>query len=174
MVLAAGTSNHAGSGGWRGLRGNNTVVGLEIEHVGTSEYPQNRAALSMRAAAAVLRGLGHDDARMACQHSEWSNAGKIDVATGVNREVWRAATTQFMRGGPTPGPLPEPIMGEDDTMLIHNKDTGDVAVLCGNHLPQKLTSVNDYHDGTWVSLPAGAWQQFFDNQIKLYKAVTGT
>lgn len=173
VLIAAGTSNHAGSGGWRGLSGNNRVVGLEIEHVGTTHFPDHRAALAQRAAAAILRGLGHDDARMACQHSEWSSAGKIDVATGVNRDAWRAATTGFMRGGGTPQPGPATIRDED-TMLIHNKDTGDVAILQGNHLPQKITSVNDYHDGTWVSLPAGAYEQFFNNQIKLFQAATGT
>jgi len=81
---------------------------------------------------------------------------------GLSPPEWAAVT------GNAPGPAP--VKGEDDTMLIVNKDTLAAAILCGDHLPQKIESVNDYHGGAVVFLPNGAWQQYFDNAIKLHQA----
>jgi Peptidase family M23 len=76
--------------------------------------------------------------------------------------------------GSTPGPEPEPPPAPDteseDTMLIVNKQGGAAAIIHGNHLPQKIPSVNDYHGGVVVALDDGAWQQYFDNAIELHQA----
>src|SRR5215471_20712064 len=55
-VVAAGRANHAGSGGWRGLTGNSSVYGLEIEHNGTSPLSEGRQRLAARCHAAMFRG----------------------------------------------------------------------------------------------------------------------
>ena len=36
-IIAAGTANHAGTGGWRGLSGNSSVLGIEAENNGVGE-----------------------------------------------------------------------------------------------------------------------------------------
>lgn len=115
-VIAAGTANHAGTGGWGGLSGNSTVWGLEIEHTGVVDYPDNRRATSLKIAAACLRGVGATDAGLACQHFEWSYppGSKIDVCCGVDPDEWRALTTEQLRHGSGPAPAPPaPNLGDD-------------------------------------------------------------
>lgn len=76
--------------------------------------------------------------------------------------------------GAPPALEPIPIFDtEDDTMLIVNRATGDVAILCGNHLPQKIPSVNNYANGTVVVLDPGAYDQYFRNAIAIYNATVG-
>jgi hypothetical protein len=99
-VIAAGRANHAGSGGWGPLTGNSRVHGLEIEHTGVEHFPEHRAILATRCAAAL--GRGRYDASMCCQHFEWSNWGdgsKIDVAQDVDANHWRDLVRQALDGG---------------------------------------------------------------------------
>lgn len=78
IVVAAGTANHAGSGGWRGLSGNHKVAGLEVEHTGTSRVDPRRLETSARIMAALIEAPGSPrDARLVCQHFEWTSR-KID------------------------------------------------------------------------------------------------
>lgn len=73
------------------------------------------------------------------------------------------------------GPAPADIdTGEDDTMLIVKKNSSDIAVICGQHRPRKIKSVNDYQNGTVLALDADAWQQYWDDAIKIYNATVGT
>jgi N-acetyl-anhydromuramyl-L-alanine amidase AmpD len=53
-VIAAGRANHAGEGGWKGLSGNSSVYGLEIEHTGTSTLPMHRQQTAARIHAAMI------------------------------------------------------------------------------------------------------------------------
>lgn len=77
-IIAAGRANHAGSGGWRGLSGNSSVGGLEVEHVGTGPVSINRLEVSARIQAALLEAPGSSrDAANCCQHFEWTPR-KID------------------------------------------------------------------------------------------------
>jgi hypothetical protein len=69
---------------------------------------------------------------------------------------------------PTPTPITQT---EDDEMLIINKDTGDAAIICGNHRPRKIASVNDWH-GAFVSLPADAWNQYWADALTLFQKAT--
>ena len=85
-VIAAGKANHAGEGGWRGLVGNASVYGLEIEHDGISALPQRR----IDTAAAIHAAMFPGDPAMVCQHREWASAGrKIDAATNVDGDEFR-------------------------------------------------------------------------------------
>lgn len=77
-VIAAGRANHAGAGGWRGLSGNSSVHGLEIEHTGTGPAAaQLRVAVQIHAAFLEAPGSSRD-AELVCQHSEWAPRRKID------------------------------------------------------------------------------------------------
>lgn len=86
-VVAAGRANHAGEGGWKGLSGNSSVWGLEIEHTGIDPLPQHRQEIAARIHAAMFTG----DPAMVCQHFEWCEppGRKIDAATNVNGDQFR-------------------------------------------------------------------------------------
>jgi hypothetical protein len=112
FVVAAGTANHAGSGGWNGLSQNSSVWGNEIEHTGIETLPEHRVEIACRVAAACVDGTA--GAEMTMQHHEWSNAGKIDVARDptdsgpVDGDVWRLRVAQLLAAGPNPVPVPVP------------------------------------------------------------------
>lgn len=113
IVVAAGKTNNAGTGGWAGFSGNSRTVGLEIEHTGRSVLPEARATLACRSQAAVLWGLGLDASRH-CQHWEWNGqGGKIDVAEApsggsVDGDLWRRWTAEMLAEGPHGGSPPPP------------------------------------------------------------------
>jgi len=93
IVVAAGVANHAGSGSWRGLSGNSSVYGLEVEHPGTSKVAQRRVIVMASIHACFLwRPTGPDlDPKMVCQHREWGRnatppTGKPDFATNFSTD----------------------------------------------------------------------------------------
>jgi hypothetical protein len=83
-VIASGRANHAGDGGWKGLSGNASVYGLEIEHDGVTPLPQARIDYAARIHAAMFTG----DPAYVCQHREWTSR-KIDAATNVDGADFR-------------------------------------------------------------------------------------
>lgn len=116
-VIAAGTANHAGSGGWSGLTGNSSVWGNEIEHTGVVPLPPHRTAIAQRVAAACVSGTSGAD--RTCQHYEWSSAGKIDVATGVDGNEWRRKVAELLQGGPSAPPQSsQPLQGGESMYII--------------------------------------------------------
>jgi hypothetical protein len=91
-VIAAGRANHAGTGGWRGLSGNSSVYGLEIEHTGTAPLPEARQRIAARIHAAMFTG----DPAMVCQHREWTSR-KIDAAQNVDGNRFRQWVAEYQR-----------------------------------------------------------------------------
>ena len=58
-IIAAGTANHAGTGGWRGLSGNSSVLGIEAENNGVGEpWPAHQIDAYVRLCAAMCDGGG--------------------------------------------------------------------------------------------------------------------
>jgi hypothetical protein len=101
-VIAAGRANHAGSGGYKGLSGNSSVYGLEIEHTGVDPLPMQRQEIAARIHAAMWEG----DPQMVCQHREWTSR-KIDAAENVDANGFRQLVAEAKLGGgyddlPTP------------------------------------------------------------------------
>lgn len=91
IVVAAGVANHAGSGSWKGLEGNSSVEGLEVEHRGTRSVVKKRVMVMAAIHAVFLwRPSGKDlEPRMTCQHREWGEnahppTGKPDFATNFS------------------------------------------------------------------------------------------
>jgi len=118
-IVAAGVSNHAGIGGWRGLSGNSSVFGLEIEHTGTVPLPENRQRIAARFHAAMAKGRWGAD--MVCQHREWNPANKIDAATKVDPAQFRSWVAEALKlpgPGPVPKPPPDTGGGVDDMVVI--------------------------------------------------------
>lgn len=75
-VIASGVANHAGSGSWKTLSGNSSVLGIEAENTGTGEAWKNYDQYVL-CAAALLDGLGAT-ADYFCGHKEWAPSRKID------------------------------------------------------------------------------------------------
>jgi hypothetical protein len=130
-VVAAGVANHAGGGSWQGMRGNQSVFGLEVEHCGYGDEPfsERRLDISCRVHAAFLSGLAKADAAMQCQHFEWSNEGKIDFVRTLlpgGAPGFRFRVAQLLASGPGPGSGSTPIDEEDDMrMYLVVGDSGD-------------------------------------------------
>lgn len=96
IVIAAGNSYNAGTGGWAGFTGNMHTIGLEVEHTGVEWFPDDRREYTWRFNAAVLNWLGIDSSR-SCQHFEWSDTGKIDIAQGVDPNYWRHMIGEYQK-----------------------------------------------------------------------------
>lgn len=78
FVIAAGTANHAGRGGWRGLSGNSSVYGVEVENVGTAAESWRPDQVDTMARVAAALAGGHISADMCCLHKEWAPGRKPD------------------------------------------------------------------------------------------------
>lgn len=130
-VIAAGRANHAGSGGWKGLSGNSSVLGIEARNEGTGEQWSN-AMLDTYAAvcAALLDGINADTA-MLCGHKEWAPDRKIDPA-GIEMNGWRNRVNGVRLYGRPPSKPPEKELGTPD-MFIAIDSVGFYA-LCGSVL----------------------------------------
>lgn len=115
-VVAAGVSNHAGRGGWRGLSGNSSVFGLEIEHVGTVPLPEGRQRIAARFHAAMAKGRWGPE--MVCQHREWNPANKIDAATRVDPGQFRTWVAEALRLPVPKPPENKPPGGVDDMVIV--------------------------------------------------------
>lgn len=122
-VVAAGRANHAGPGGWKGLSGNSSVYGLEIENVGTAAEPlrPDQIETAYKVAAALTK-----DPRLCCHHKEWAPKRKIDVY-GLNGDDSRLRVTQLMED-----------KGEDMTNYVKLIQTGEYYALNFEHY-RKLT-----------------------------------
>lgn len=124
-IVAAGVANHAGPGGWGGYTGNQTVFGLEVEHVGTDAepFPMRRWEISCRVHAAFHSGLEHPDvARLLSQHFEWGAIqGKPDFYRPLlpgGPDGFRRHVAALLAAGP--GGIPTPPQEEDD--YVHGPD----------------------------------------------------
>lgn len=113
FLVAAGRANHAGRGGWRGLVGNSSVFGLEIEHVGTNAepFPERRLHTAYRIHRAFAEVGGYSFDKI-CQHKEWAPGRKIDFVNTVGDHFRHGVSLQTKAGGTNssapPPPAPPP------------------------------------------------------------------
>jgi hypothetical protein len=114
-VVAAGKSNNAGLGSWRGVTGNSHTLGNEVEHCGyLDREPVSQARWEVicrtQAALAVGAGLPVD---AVCQHAEWAPTRKIDfLSANYPGSQLRADVAGFMHGVP-PVPVTPPTPDSD-------------------------------------------------------------
>lgn len=78
VVVAAGRANHAGTGGYRGLKGNSAVFGIEAECGGDGDWTAAMREAYPKVVAALLSLIGRD-ASWAMGHNEWAPSRKIDI-----------------------------------------------------------------------------------------------
>lgn len=105
-LIAAGRANHAGAGGWRGLSGNSSVLGIEAIHSGSRAvpWPPVQVEAFIRCAAALADGIGVE-AEMVCGHREWTPA-KIDPIS-LNMDDFRARVAGLLAEWRRPTQLKE-------------------------------------------------------------------
>lgn len=132
-VIASGRANHAGRGGFRGLVGNSSVYGLEVENVGTSDEPATPALLDAmyRVHAAFLRGIDRPDVSLVCQHEEWTSR-KIDFHDLAFEPFRQNVRRQLEGGNPNPPTDEEQeLMAAKDEILreIEEAKNGTIAYL---------------------------------------------
>lgn len=131
-VVAAGRANHAGEGSWRGLSGNSTVYGLEIENVGTQDEPWRLDQLFVAAKVAIA--LLGDNVDMMCHHKEWAPKRKIDMHTVTGEQMRDIARAILSNGGSSvPDPSVPPVdlaaiaaaIAVARTQVLHPGDSSD-------------------------------------------------
>jgi hypothetical protein len=120
-VIASGRANHAGAGGWRGLSGNSSVMGLEVENTGTEPWRPDQVETSARIHAALARG--RYQASMVCQHREWAPRRKVD-AHSIDGATFRARVAQLM--GAAPAAAQRPSEEDEPMMLIRGRSSKTV------------------------------------------------
>lgn len=103
-VIAAGRANHAGKGGWAGLSGNSSVVGIEAENDGKQPWPQAQTDAYVKLCTAIARGLGQP-VRFGCGHKEWAPNRKPDPHS-LNMHQGRRLVEARLGGSPPPAPPP--------------------------------------------------------------------
>lgn len=93
-VIASGRANHAGEGGYKGLSGNSSVLGIEAENNGIGE-PWNNYEEYVACAAALRDGANFSN-DMICGHKEWTRR-KIDPH-GIDMNSFRHDVSNFEGG----------------------------------------------------------------------------
>jgi len=72
VVVAAGRANHAGSGGWNGLSGNSSALGVEAECCNAGDWTSDQLAVYPAVLGALLAGCGAPVANL-CRHCDWTD-----------------------------------------------------------------------------------------------------
>jgi hypothetical protein len=99
-VVAAGAANHAGTpdgGSYKGMTGNSSAWGFEIEHPGTYALEDDRFNIAACAVAAMIKGTC--DENMVPYHKEWAPSRKIDLATAPSPATFRSKVAYYLAGG---------------------------------------------------------------------------
>jgi len=145
-VIAAGRANHAGRGGYRGLTGNSSVLGIEAENDGIGEpWPDHQLAVFHRATAALLDGINRDYS-WCCGHKEWTTR-KIDPA-GIDMNDFRRSVALLLKQGePMPADRTELIKQAQQALNANGADPaldvdGDFGPLTAAALTAVLDTLN--------------------------------
>lgn len=148
IVIASGRANHAGAGGWRGLTGNTSVLGIEAENTGQGEpWPDAQYDAYVRIVAALCRHAAIP-VGMVCGHKEWAPRRKIDPK-GIDMVRFRAdVVARLGPVSPPPTSAPEGFLmalteAEQREILAKVRST-DIRV---QELDQQLTDGADAKKG---------------------------
>lgn len=151
-LLAAGRSNNAGKGSWKGVTGNSRVWGLEVEHIGFSSevvgVARWEAMWRWHRACADFSGFGID---MICQHFEWAPTRKIDfVKTITDPNVFRRRVGEIVK------PVqPAPIEEEIPEMFLYSTE-GQPVFFCDGGVSVGINENSDM-------------KTFLDQKVKHFK-----
>lgn len=109
-VLASGKANHAGRGGWLGLSGNSSVIGIEAESTGRDPWPDVQYEAYTTGVAAIMRRMGRT-ADFVCGHKEWATpAGRKWDPGGIDMDTFRKqVAVKMIPEKPDPNLTPEEV-----------------------------------------------------------------
>lgn len=122
VLIAARTAWHAGRGGWKGLSGNSSVGGTEIQRAVGQEITDEQLEIAREVTAAMVEVFGFP-ARRVCLHREWAPRRKQDPH-GIDGPSWRAGIRAVDHAAPTGIPAPE-----EDEVLAKFSDGNKMWVL---------------------------------------------
>jgi hypothetical protein len=110
-LVAANVAWHAGTGGWRGLSGNSSVVGLEAENNGIGEKWHSDTLYVARALDYELAKVFNYPVENGCEHKEWSPRRKPDrnLISGPGERERVRGLERPTKNKPTPAPVPKPV-----------------------------------------------------------------
>lgn len=161
-LIASGRANHAGKGGARGMVGNTSCFGLEVEHVGIAanepiDWDQVDVAARIHAAWALAAEY---DAEMVVQHWEWTTR-KIDFVRGsVDPNWFRDLVAHYIARGRA-GTKPPTSTSKDFLMALTDDEqrellTNSRTIL--GQMPRKDFVLRDRRDGrVWVFTDGGRY-----------------
>lgn len=168
-VVAAGTSNHAGAGGWKGLNSNCDVIGIEAENTGSESWPKKQLSAYVTLVAAICDQLGLSVAMVAA-HREWAPGRKPDPHS-IDMDEFRRWVAEA-RGGSLVEPQPPRVRRPNISF-----DIGRVTV---------AQSINDLHPdvrraqgllSAYSPVPPGAVDGVagpkFDRSVKEFQTLKG-
>lgn len=110
-VIASGKANHAGTGGWQGLKGNSSVLGIEAENNGGQPWPAQQVDAYIRLAAALAHGAPCASSKV-CGHKEWAPGRKPDPHS-IDMVQFRIKVQRLLSGSPN-DPPPQPVLTFND------------------------------------------------------------
>lgn len=166
-VVASGRAHHAGAGGWAGLSGNGSVVGIEAEHTGRSgvAWPAVQLDAYRKLSAQILRRLGVSPLYM-CGHKEWAPTRKIDpIDLDMNNERARVAA---LLTNPTQEDDMWQYLNIDESLVRHAWDQGWLQPKTTATLNYFLNNLAELQKGDQSAVAAG----FREDWLNFRRAVT--
>jgi len=96
-VTAAGKSNHAGAGFWKGVSsGNAWAIGIEAENDGIGEpWPEAQLDSYARGVAAILKKLDKDES-WCCGHKEYALPKGRKIDPSFDMDAFRARVAKHL------------------------------------------------------------------------------
>lgn len=149
VVVACGTSNNAGKGGWLGHVGNSRTLGWNADTDGTLPWSPRMVQLMAAGNVAFLRALREADVRRCGGHYEWT-LRKIDPGRVQRRmEAVRAATVTHRSR--TTGTSTDDEQDDDMPAIFTGPDGKQKWLVAGGN--RSLLTGPDYVDAKQAGIP---------------------
>lgn len=177
-LIAAGRSNNAGLGGWRGISGNINTLGLEMEHVGlSSREPVTDDDIEFMVRIQAAFAWKRYSAEYVCQHYEWAPLRKIDyvkdsVPTAYTPEGFRSRVAKYLEWGgvnpPDTGDDMTDVLAKLDAVLAEIDNTKPFAGRLSRDFTVPETGEKLHQGQVWVISPGGRFWVDRDGLNLLY------
>lgn len=145
-VIAAGTANHGGKGGWNGQSGNRLFFGDEMKNLGTPRepWPERQLETARLAAAAILDHIRRDAGQL-CSHEEYAlPPGRKTDPHSLNMDTERARVAALMENGDdVASPADVMSIGDVNAAIDWNKAFGAMTQAKQQALMAKLVLIAD-------------------------------
>lgn len=148
-IVASGKANHAGLGGYNGMSGNSSVLGIEAENTGYEPWPAEQFNAYVILCAALMDQIRKLVANV-CAHFEWAPKRKFDPHD-FNMPDFRNKVQKAINdghgGAPVP-PEPPKKRGVNMKAAARNKD---------GRLEEFKINADGSVSHRWQTEPSGGW-----------------